>query len=161
MTRASRRGAAGLLALALGCAAQAPRASLPACAPGTAGVPLAYELRAPNGARAFLQGSVHFARETEAQLDPRALRALREGDVLAGELDLGELSQTEIAEITVEMGQLPRGQRLQDVVSPDTWALLTRRSEEAGIPLARFEPLEPWVVALSFIGLSLAQAGFA
>jgi uncharacterized protein YbaP (TraB family) len=124
-------------------------------------VPLAYELRAPNGAHAFLQGSVHFARGAEATLDPRAMRALREADVLVGELDMGELSQAEIAELTLEMGRLGPGERLQDRISPETWALLVERSKEEAIPVARFEQLEPWVVALSFIGLSLTRAGFA
>jgi hypothetical protein len=123
-------------------------------------VPLAFELRAPDGGQAFLQGSVHFAREAEAGLDPRAQRALAEADVLVGELDMARLSPLEAAQQMVELGRLPEGQRLQDVLAPETWALLEQRANETGTPLEPLQPLEPWVAAISFIGLSLVQAGF-
>ena len=153
-----RLGLAALLALS--CASPPPRPPLPPCAPGTAGVPLAFELRAPDGRRAFLQGSVHFARESEAGLDPRAQRALAEADVLVGELDMESLSPIEGAKLMLDLGRLPEGQRLQDVIAPETWKLLQERADEMGTSLAPFEPLEPWVPAVVFLGLSLAQAGF-
>lgn len=156
-----KRGIALASLAALACATPAPPPPLPACSPETAGVPLAYELRAPDGRSAFLQGSVHFARETEAALDPRATRALSEASVLVGELDMAELSPIEMAQIMLELGRLPEGQRLRNVLSPETWTLLVEHAEKTGTPLAPFEQLEPWVLALSFIGLSLVQAGFA
>jgi uncharacterized protein YbaP (TraB family) len=153
-----RLAAAALLVLA--CASTPPRPPLPACAPGTPGVPLAFELRAPDGRQAFLQGSVHFAREAEAGLDPRAQQALAEADVLVGELDMEALSPIEAAQLMLELGKLPEGQRLQDVIAPETWTLLQERAEQTGTPLAPFEQLEPWVAALTFLGFSLVQAGF-
>jgi uncharacterized protein YbaP (TraB family) len=148
------------LAALLATACATPPAPLPPCAPGTAGVPLAFELHAPDGRTAFLQGSVHLAREAEAPLDPRALQALRASDVLVGELDMRDFSQLEMAQLTFELGRLPEGQSLADVIAPETHALLVERAEDAGLPLAPLESFEPWVVALSFIGLSLVQAGF-
>ena len=155
--RGMRRLTLSLL-LALACASPPP---LPPCAPGTAGVPLAFELRAPDGREAFLQGSVHFAREAEAGLDPRAKRALAEADVLVGELDMQALSPMETAQLMLELGRLPEGQRLQDVIAPETWALLQERAQESGTPLEPFQALEPWVAALTFLGFSLLQAGFS
>jgi uncharacterized protein YbaP (TraB family) len=123
-------------------------------------VPLAFELRAPDGRQAFLQGSVHFAREAEAGLDPRAQRALAEADVLVGELDMANLSPVESAKLLLEMGQLPKGQRLPDVLAPETWALLQQRADETGTSLGPLETFEPWVVAIVFLGSSLVQAGY-
>jgi uncharacterized protein YbaP (TraB family) len=144
----------------LACATPAPRAPLPACAQGTAGVPLAYELRAPDGRSAFLQGSVHFAREAEAELDPRAKQALHDAKILVGELDVADLSPLQMGQMLLAMGRLPKGQRLQDVLSPETWSLLQERAKATGTPLGPFEQLEPWVVALSFLGVSLSEAGY-
>ena len=145
---------------ALACATP-PRAPLPACAQGTAGVPLAYELRAPDGRSAFLQGSVHFARETEAALDPRATQALHDANVLVGELDMADLSPVEMAQTLLAVGRLPEGQTLKDVLSPETWSLLQERAKETHTPLAPFEQFKPWVVALTFIGVSLTDAGYS
>jgi hypothetical protein len=148
--------------LTLACATPAPPAPpLPACAPTTPGVPLAFQLSAPDGSTAFLQGSVHFARQAEAQIDPRANEALRAADVLVGELDLSELSPLGMAQLLVELGRLPEGQTLESVLSPDTWSLLVARAEEVGSPLEPFQPLEPWVVALHFISISLVKAGYS
>jgi uncharacterized protein YbaP (TraB family) len=147
--------------LLLACASPPPRPPLPPCAPGTAGVPLAFQLRAPDGREAFLQGSVHFAREAEAGLDPRAKRALADADVLVGELDMETLSPVETARLMLELGRLPEGQRLQDVIAPETWSLLQERAKETGTPLEPFQVLEPWVTALTFLGFSLMQAGFS
>ena len=154
-----RRFAAAALLL-LSCASPPPPPPLPPCAPGTAGVPLAFELRAPDGRQAFLQGSVHFAREAEAGLDPRAQRALAEADVLVGELDMAALTPVESAELLIELGRLPEGQRLQDVLAPETWTLLQERADETGVVLQPLELLEPWVAAIVFLGFSLQQAGY-
>jgi uncharacterized protein YbaP (TraB family) len=134
---------------------------LPACEPGSPGVPLAFGVHAPDGQVAFLQGSVHFAREAEATLDPRANEALKQAQVLVGELDMQALTAEAMAKILVEKGRLPDGQTLQSVLSPDTWSLLVERAEEVGAPLDAFQPLEPWVVALNLLGLSLVQAGYS
>lgn len=158
--RVVKRAIALAALAALACATPAPREPLPPCAEGSAGVPLAYQLRAPDGRQAFLQGSVHFARETEAELDPRATQALREAKLLVGELDLADLSPLEMGQVLLSLGRLPEGRHLRDVVSPETWKLLEQRAEETGTPLAPFEQFEPWVVALTFIGVSLVQAGF-
>lgn len=156
MTR-RRLAATGLLALA--CASQPPPPPLPPCAAGTAGVPLAFELRAPNGQQAFLQGSVHFAREREAGLGSRAQQALAEADVLVGELDMENVSQEKVAREVFEMGQLPEGRTLRDVLSPETWSLLEQRAQESNIPLDPLLGMKPWVLAMTFIGPALGQLG--
>lgn len=122
-------------------------------------MPLAFELRAPDGRQAFLQGSVHFAREAEAGLDPRAQRALAEADVLVGELDMGNVSHEEVAKELFEIGRLPEGQTLREVLSPETWSLLEQRAQESNVPLEPLVGMKPWVLAMTFIGSAFAQLG--
>jgi uncharacterized protein YbaP (TraB family) len=147
------------LAGVLGCAAFGARPPVE-CSPGTAGTPLAYELRAPDGSRAFLQGSVHFAQDEQATLDPRALAELRDAQLLVSEIDMQQLTPEDIRNKMVLMGSLPPGERMQDQLSPEAWERFRARMEQAGADPEVFQPFEPWVAALSLMGLSLIEAGF-
>jgi uncharacterized protein YbaP (TraB family) len=151
-----RTPALALLAT-LACASPPP---LPPCEANTPGVPLAFELHAPDGRTAFLQGSVHFARESEAAIDPRAKQALAQADVLVGELDMENLSPMQVATQLYQMGRLPEGQHLSDVLSPETFALLQQRAKETGTPIEPFMEMKPWVLAMSFLAVALVQSGF-
>jgi uncharacterized protein len=130
------------------------------CSAGAAGVPLAYELRSADGARAFLQGSVHLAQDEQATLTDQALDELRRADVLVTELDFDAVSPEAMAVRTAELGLLPAGQRMQDHVAPETWTLFEQRCAAAGVEAAAFQPFEPWVAALSMMGFSFAQTGY-
>jgi uncharacterized protein YbaP (TraB family) len=160
----SRRGPwlrAPWLALAFACAG-APLREPPApeCAPDSAGVPLAYELHAPDGSQAFLQGSMHLVRGGPPALHPRVEAGLRDAELLVLEIDPKESKPEHIAEALIELAMLPPGQRLRDVVSAETWQRLEARAAQAGTSLAPLEVFEPWVVALTLIVGSLTQVGF-
>ena len=148
------------LALLATLACATPPPPLPPCAADTPGVPLAYQLHAPDGRTAFLQGSVHFAREAEAELAPRAKQALAHADLLVGELDMENLSPMQVASQLYEMGRLPEGQQLSDVLSPETFALLQQRAKETDTNIEPFMQMKPWVLAMSFMAVSLVKSGF-
>ena len=131
------------------------------CAPGSAGVPLAFELRSASGAQAYLQGSVHVAQPDQATLPTRALEELRDADVLVSELDFSQVTPEKLAALMVELGRLPEGERMQDRVAPETWQLFEQRSAAAGTEVEYFQPFEPWVAALGMMGFSMLQAGFS
>src|SRR5262245_24196550 len=131
------------------------------CAPGAAGVPLAFELRSASGSHAFLQGSVHVAPEAGATLPPRALQELRDADLLVSELDFSKVTLESLAMRMVELGRLPEGERMQDHVAPETWKLFEERSAATGAPAEDFQPFEPWVAALGMMGMGRFQAGFS
>lgn len=158
--RALRRGVPWL-ALGLACAGSPQREpQARACAPDTAGVPLAYELHAPDGSRAFLQGSMHFVRGGAPALHPRVEAGLRDAELLVLEIDPDESKPEDIAGALLEMAMLPQGTRLRDVVSADTWQLLETRAAQSHADLAPLEIFEPWVVALTLIVGSITQVGF-
>ena len=149
------------LALGLACAGPPLREpEAPACAPDSAGVPLAYELHAPDGSRAFLQGSMHFVRGGPPALHPRVEAGLRDAEVLVLEIDPDESKPEDISRALLEMAMLPEGTKLRDVVSADTWQLLETRAAQSKADLASLEIFEPWVVALTLIVGSITQVGF-
>ena len=152
----ARRGLAVALAagLLVGCASLASR-------PSNLATPLAYEVHAPGGGRALLFGSVHVAREKAWQLPDSLTRELETAELLVLEIDMDATSSEELFQLMLGLGEMPPGQRLRQVVSDETWALLERRAPETGRTLEELDRLKPWVVALQFIGFSLQRAGFA
>jgi len=142
-----------LLVAALGCAGPPP------VDPETDS-PLAYAVRAPDGGRAVLFGSIHVARENQWELPDLLTRELARSELLVLEIDLAATSSGEVAQIMLGLGVMPPGQRLRQVVSDETWELLLEQAPETGQPIEQIDRLKPWVVALQFIGYSLQKAGF-
>lgn len=123
--------------------------------------PLAFEIESPTSGRAMLFGSVHVARPNDWRLPERVSQGLARADLLVLEIDPSKTSQTEMHEIMLGLGALPPGQRLRQVVSPETWALLQERARESDLDLAALEDRKPWVIALLIFGMSLENAGIA
>lgn len=146
--------AALLLVAGVGCAGAPPEPVEPAVDP------LAFEIEAPDGARAMLFGSIHVARPGDWALPDPVSRALAAADVLVLEIDLSTTSEAEMLEIMLGLGVMPPGKRLRQVVRRETWTLLGQRAHELELPLDTLDKLKPWVVALQFVGLSLRSAGF-
>jgi uncharacterized protein YbaP (TraB family) len=122
--------------------------------------PLAYELVAPNGSRALLLGSIHLARADDWVLPRPILEALERSDALVFEIDLARTSADEMMALMLDVGVLPPDRRLRDQLSEATWHLLEERAPQHGLSLDALDRLEPWVVALQFMGRSLSEAGF-
>jgi uncharacterized protein YbaP (TraB family) len=143
-----------LLVAAVGCAAPPP-------APEPDGInPLAYEIEAPHGARALLFGSVHVARDAAWELPRSIQQELSRAELLVLEIDLSKTTDAEMLQIMLGLGVMPPGKHLRQVVSRETWQLLSQRTAEQGLPLEALDALKPWVVALQFVSLSLVDAGF-
>lgn len=122
--------------------------------------PLAYEVRGPGAGRALLFGSVHVGRADEWILPEWLRTEMEQAELLVLEIDLSATGPEEMLQLMLALGVMPPGQRLRQVVSDPTWALLEQRARETGTPIEAFDHLKPWVVALQFIGLSLDRAGF-
>jgi uncharacterized protein YbaP (TraB family) len=168
--RLRRGGLVVYAALAgLGCepAAPPPVAVAPpaeAAAPQPAAVASARGLfwRAEVGASTlYLLGSVHVARPDIYPLDPRIEGAFAESEVLVLELALDESAQVGAARRMMELGRLPPGQRLNDVVAPETWALLERTQAASGQSLFGLRGFRPWFVALTLTTQALERQGFS
>jgi uncharacterized protein YbaP (TraB family) len=143
------------LLLAAGCATQDPAPARPA-----GPTPLAYDLLAPNGARAVLLGSIHVARPRDWTPSPDLIAALEWAELVVFEVDLTGITASETLRLVGDLGRLPPGERLRDRVSEDTWHLLERRAPELGVPIEALEYLEPWLVALEFTARTMSEAGF-
>lgn len=106
-------------------------------------------------------GSVHVAKPELYPLDPRIEGAFAASDVLVLELDLDAATQTLAAQRMLELGQLPPGVRLPDVVTPATWQLLLDTEQRGGLQLVGLKAFHPWFVALALTTQALHKQGFS
>ena len=122
--------------------------------------PIAYDLLSPSGARALLLGAIHVARSQDWELPPDLAAALERADVLVFEVDLASIDGADGLRMASQLGTLPPGLQLRDLISAETWALLEQRAPELGVPLEPLQRFEPWLVALEFMTRSLDEAGY-
>lgn len=106
-------------------------------------------------------GSVHVARPDIYPLDPRIESAFAASDTLVLELELDSATQLKAAERMLQLGQLPAGKRLQDVVQAETWQMLQDAERRHGLNLFGLRGFRPWVVALALTTQALEKAGFS
>jgi uncharacterized protein YbaP (TraB family) len=158
---------AALLAglLLLGCEPAAPNA--PASSPAAAAAADApkkpvFAWRAQVGASTLhLLGSVHVARADLYPLDPRIEEPFAESDVLVLELSLDESAQLAAARRMMELGRLPAGKRLPDVIAQETWQLLVETQARQGQSVFGLRGFRPWFVAISLTTSALEREGFS
>jgi len=143
-----------LASLALGCAGRAP-------APEPYLTPLAWDARLPDRpGTLYLLGSIHVGSAQTRQLNPTIVQAWRYSDELVVEVDL-DASSADGARAWGQRAYLPSGCHLADVLSPETWQLLSSHLEAHGLEMARFASLKPWAVVLQLARIEFEQAGFA
>lgn len=139
-----------------------PAASAPPRQPADARATKGLFWRAEVGSSTFhLLGSVHVARPELYPLDERIEAAFADSDVLVLELSLDSAAQFGAARRMMELGRLEPGQRLPDVVEPETWQLLERALGERGQSLFGLRGFRPWFVALTLTTQALERQGFS
>src|SRR5262249_7496236 len=86
----------------------------------------------------YLVGSVHLLTKDFYPLTAALDRAFTESDLLVEEADLGELTSPQAQMMMLSRGMLPSNQSLDKVVSPATFASVSARAMQLGVPI---EPL--------------------
>jgi len=115
---------------------------------------------AGKGGAVYLVGSVHLLSNDFYPLQPPLDAAYKDADLLLEEVDMAELSDPVSQMALLSKGMLPSSTPLDTLISPATFALLTKRAEALGVPAAPFKMLKPWMAALTLVQLEWQQAGF-
>ena len=108
----------------------------------------------------YLAGSVHLLSKDYYPLSPALDAAFKESDLLVEEVDLGELLSAQSQFQILMRGMLPAGQSLDKVVSPTTFAQVSKRVGDLGLPIEPLKRFKPWSLALTVMALEWQQAGF-
>ena len=118
-----------------------------------------WKATAKSGGTMYLVGSVHLLPKDSYPLNPALEAAFKESDLLVEEADLGEMGVgAQMAFLS--RGMLPSSTPLDKVLSPATYALLTKRAAEIGVPVEPLKLLKPWMVAQMLEVMQWQKAGF-
>lgn len=118
-----------------------------------------WKVSGPAGAM-YLVGSVHLLTKDYYPLSPALDTAFKDSDLLVEEADLGELEAPASQFKLLSRGLLPGDQSLDTVVSPATYALVTKYVSGLGMPIEPLKRFKPWLLALTLVEFEWQKAGF-
>ena len=150
---ANRWAGPALLLLLLAWLASAPCA---AQAPERTGLPL-WEVT-HQGSTVYLMGSIHLLRPEVYPLDDALYEAFDRAEVVAFELDMGELAAA--APLMMARGSFQDGRTLADVAPDEVVAEVRDRARQMGLPPALMDGMKPWMAAMTLSSMQLQVAGF-
>lgn len=108
----------------------------------------------------YLVGSVHALSADYYPLGPALEAAFKDSDTLVEEVDLAEMISPEAQMKVLARGMLPADQSLDKVLSPATFASVSRRIGNLGVPMAPLMRFKPWMLAIALEGFELQKLGF-
>ena len=111
------------------------------------------------GGVVYLVGSVHMLSSDMYPLSPSLESAYKDSDLLVEEVDLGLMMDPSSQMQLLMRGMLPSSQSLEKVLSPATYALVSKRIESSGAPMEPLRLLKPWMVALMLEAMEWQKAG--
>lgn len=141
---------AGLVVLALVSAVSQPA--------GAAG--LAWVVHGDDGGTVYLVGTVHAANESFYPLPAAIDAAFEQADVLVMEVDPALLDGQAMATVAAQLGLLPPGERLQDMMSAEHWAAARGYAATSGVQPEVLDRFRPWFAATIVSVSRIVAAGF-
>jgi uncharacterized protein YbaP (TraB family) len=121
--------------------------------------PAIWEMRGPSS-NIMLLGSVHLLRESDYPLPDNIARAMERAECLVFELDMDDLDPVMSQTLFQNLGRVPDGASLPEILGPDNYAVASEKSRELGIELDLLSEFKPWFAALTIMNLQLMRLGF-
>lgn len=118
-----------------------------------------WEIRSDAGTEGYLVGSVHLMKPDVYPLDAAFDAAFAASDAVVFEVNL-DSAQTQAQTLLPQLGMYAGSTTLQDVLSDDTFAKLQATTDSLGLPIARLQRMEPWVVSISLPAILYQRAGY-
>ena len=106
----------------------------------------------------YLFGTVHLLPTDKEWFDGRIERAFNSSDELVTEFDLGDTAAATQAMLVA--GTLPEGQSLRELMTSENRMQYEEALVSLGLPVDRFDRLEPWLATLLLTTLPLEKAGY-
>jgi uncharacterized protein len=110
------------------------------------------------GGVVYLVGSIHMLSSAMYPLAPSLESAYKDSDLLVEEVDLGQMMDPSSQMQLLMRGMLPSNQSLEKVLTPATYALVSKRLDGSGA-MEPLKLLKPWMVALMIEAMEWQKAG--
>ena len=108
----------------------------------------------------YLVGSVHVLTKDFYPLGQALETAYKQSDLLVEEVDLGDMQEPGAQFQMLSRGMLPSNQSLDKLVSPATFAAVSKRFTDIGMPVEPIKRFKPWLAALTLMAMEWQKAGF-
>src|SRR5436190_12689874 len=108
----------------------------------------------------YLVGSVHVLTKDFYPLGQALETAYKDSDLLVEEVDLGDMQEPGAQFQMLSRGMLPSNQSLDKLVSPATFAAVSKRFTDIGMPVEPIKRFKPWLAALTLMAMEWQKAGF-
>jgi len=112
-----------------------------------------YEV-AGSGAKIYLMGSIHMAKQNAFPLDSVIEKAFESCDNLVLEINLNNINPTEI----LQYGMFQDTTKLEDIVPQKYFKILDSLFSLYSFPKVIYNKLKPWVAVLLLVSLQMTQA---
>jgi uncharacterized protein YbaP (TraB family) len=119
-----------------------------------------WKVEAPGGATAYLLGSLHVLTADAYPLPAPIDKAFADSKTLVEEVDLDEMNDPLQMMSALSKAMLTGGQTLDQLISKETYAEVTKRAEAYGMPMMALQRMKPWLVAVTLMAPTLQSAGF-
>lgn len=110
------------------------------------------------GTTLYLLGSIHALKEDAYPLPSAIETAFDEAEVAVFEIDLDDMTKAAIKMMSA--GTLEKGQKLEEVVGPETWSAFETHVEGLGFDAALYQGMKPWMAALTVAAFELTKHGY-
>jgi len=119
-----------------------------------------WKVEGEGGAVAYLLGSLHVLTPEWYPFSATINQAFADSKTLVEEIDIDETGDPTTMMAALAKAMLTNGQTLDQIVAPEVFAEVKRRSEKAGLPMAALQRMKPWLVAITLMAPTLQAAGF-
>jgi hypothetical protein len=109
----------------------------------------------------YLFGTVHVLPEGLNWYDQTIASALTGADTFVTEIPMDSGSEAQLQQLTQAKGVLPQGTTLRSLLTPEQTEEYTAAMAKLGVPAEAFDPLKPWLAALTFSIMPLMQQGYS
>jgi uncharacterized protein len=107
----------------------------------------------------YLAGSVHALDQSAYPLSPAFQRAFDASTTLIEEIDLAETNTLASAPMLLAKGMFQDGKTLDQVISKDTFALVSAQFKELPFGVDLVKTMKPWMVDMMLTAMEVQQSG--
>ena len=108
----------------------------------------------------YLFGTVHVLPKEIEWYDATIAKALEGSDILVTEIPMDSSSEAAMQQLTMTKGMLPAGTTLRSLLTAEQTTQYTAALVKLGAQPEAFDPLKPWLAALTFTIVPLMQSGY-
>ncbi len=118
-----------------------------------------WQIESEGEVQGYLVGSVHLMKPEIYPLDDVYQNAFNQSEVLVFELNFDSV-MVKMAPLVQKMAIYSPGESVKGVLSEETYTLLQATLDSLGLPAARFNRMEPWLLAITIPSAQIRQAGY-